>query len=155
MGFRLSGLDPALFARLFTLDDERLAARCMRRVVADSDSGYPCRVSLQDARRGEVLLLLPFEHLPAPSPYRASGPVFVRQDAVPPVLAPGEVPASVVRRLISLRAYAADGTMRDADVHDGSEVAHALARMFLDPAVVTIHLHHARQGCYACAATRA
>ena len=155
MDFRLSGLDPLPFTHLFKLDDAALAARCMRRVVADSDSGYPCRVSLRDARRGEVLLLLPFEHLPAPSPYRASGPIFVRQDAVPSRLAPGEVPASVTRRLMSLRAYAADGTMRDADVRDGSEVAQALARMFLDPAVVAIHLHHARQGCYACAATRA
>lgn len=136
MDFRLSGLDPLPFTHLFKLDDAALAARCMR-------------------RRGEVLLLLPFEHLPAPSPYRASGPIFVRQDAVPSRLAPGEVPASVARRLMSLRAYAADGTMRDADVHDGSEVAQALARMFLDPEVVAIHLHHARQGCYACAATRA
>ena len=155
MGFRLSGLDPAPFTHLFNLDDAALARRCMRRLVADSDSGYPCRVSLQDAARGEALLLLPFEHLPAPSPYRASGPIFVRQGVAQALLAPGEVPRSVAQRLISLRAYDVDGTMRDAEVHDGSEVAHALARLFRDPAVVAIHLHNARRGCYACVATRA
>ena len=77
--FLLSGLNPALFAELFQLDDAALAARHIARVTATEASGFPCRVSLADATVGEELLLLSFQHQPADSPYRASGPIFVRR----------------------------------------------------------------------------
>ena len=154
MAFWLSGLDPAPYAPLFSLDDQALRRHGARRVMADSDTGYPCRVSLEDARAGEVLLLLPYEHLPAPSPYRACGPVFVRQGARRRTLAPGHVPAYLSRRLVSLRAYDAGGMMRAADVADGTAIAGTLTRMFADPAVGMIHLHNARHGCYLCLAGR-
>jgi hypothetical protein len=95
MSFRATGLPLSPFEPLFALDDDALAARGMRRVTADAKPGFPCRVSLADAEPGERLILLPFEHQPAHSPYRASGPIFVREaarapfdevDVVPPVL---------------------------------------------------------------------
>ena len=155
MAFQLSGLDPARFEPLFALDDPALRRRGMRRVVADSDSGYPCRVSLQDARRDEVLLLLPYEHLPQPSPYRACGPIFVRQGAGRVVMPEGVVPDYVALRLMSLRAYDAEGLMREAEVVDGPQVAGFLDRMFEDPQIAFIHLHNARRGCFSCIANRA
>jgi len=155
MTFRLSGIDPAAFEPLFALGDDALRRVNARRVVADGDAGFPCRVSLQDAARGDTLLLLPYQHQPAASPYRASGPIFVRRGAARAVLAPGEVPAYVAKRLISLRAYDGDGMMVDADVREGNEVADALVRMFRDPAVADIHLHNARRGCFSCVARRA
>ena len=103
--FRLAGIDPAPFAHLFELPDARLRASGAVRMVADRDFGFPCRVGLDDARTGDELLLLPYEHLPGDSPYRASGPIFVRRGASRRVLAPGEVPPYVARRLISVRAY--------------------------------------------------
>ena len=154
MAFRLSGIDPAPFAPLFALDDAGLAARGMRRIVADSDSGYPCRVSLEDARAGQELILLPWQHLPGNTPYRASGPIFVRRDARRRTLAPGEVPPYVLKRLMSLRAYDAAWMMVDAAVCEGDEVASGLERMFTDPAVAAIHFHNARRGCYSCVARR-
>lgn len=155
MSFRLSGLDPVPFAPLFALDDATLAARGMRLVVADSDSGYLCRVSLEDARAGQRLILLPWEHLAGDTPYRASGPIFVRRDAERRVLAPGEVPPCVSKRLISLRAYDATLMLLDAEVREGHEVAHELERMFADAAIACVHLHNARRGCYSCVAHRA
>lgn len=155
MAFRLSGIDPAPFAPLFALDSAGLAARGMRRIVADSDSGYPCRVSLEDARAGQELILLPWQHLSGDTPYRASGPVFVRRDARRRTLAPGEVPPYVLKRLMSLRAYDAGWMMVDAEVCEGGEVASGLERMFTAPAVTAIHLHNARRGCYSCVAHRA
>lgn len=155
MTFRLSGLDPAPFAPLFALDDAGLARRGMRRVVADSDPGYPCRVSLQDASVGDELLLLPWRHVPGRGPYRASGPIFVRRQARPRVPGPGEVPEYVRRRLISLRAYDGAWTMVEATVCEGSDVAAELARMFDHAAVARIHLHNAGRGCYSCVAHRA
>ena len=96
--FRLIGLDPAPFAGLFDLDDAALRARGGRRRVATEDPGFPCRVSLQDAAVGEELLLLPFEHQAEDSPYRASGPIYLRRNAAPRTLAVGEVPDYVRRR---------------------------------------------------------
>lgn len=155
MAFRLHGLDPSSFAPLFALDDGQLARRGMRRVFADSDTGYPCRVGLEDARSGDELLLLHWEHVPGATPYRASGPIFVARGACQRLLAPGEVPAYVTRRLISLRAYDATWTMLDARVCEGVDVAGELALMFRSAAVTCIHLHNARRGCYSCAAYRA
>lgn len=152
MAFQLSGLDPAYFEPLFALDDSALRGCGMRRVIADSDSGYPCRVSLQDARRGEALLLLPYEHLPGPSPYRASGPIFVRQGAGRVVAPVGVVPDYVARRLMSLRAYDAQDMMREAEVVDGQQVAGTLARMLEDPEIAFVHLHNALRGCFSCVA---
>lgn len=150
MPFRIHALDPALFAPLFDLDDAALAARGGHRTIADAPAAYPCRVSLQDAEVGESLLLLPYEHLPAPSPYRASGPVFVRRAVPAASLAPGQVPGSLRRRLLSLRAYRADGTMAAADVVEGREIEELIARLFADPTVAMAHAHFARPGCFAC-----
>lgn len=153
--FRLSGLDPEPFASLFHLDADALAARGARRCIADADHGFPCRVSLEDARRGEELLLLHWEHLPGPSPYRAGGPVFVRRGAQRCVLAPGVVPDSVSRRLISLRAYDTAALMVDAEVCAGEAVAGWLEQAFRRDGIVRVHLHNARRGCFACEAERA
>ena len=100
--FRLSGLDPATFLDLFERDDETLARSNIRRVCATAAFGYPCRVSMEDAAVGEELLLLPFQHLPQASPYQASGPIFVRRGVAQAILAPGEIPPYVARRLMSL-----------------------------------------------------
>ena len=51
----------------------------MRRMRSDQPVGFPCRVSLEDAPVGEEVLLLPFTHQDSRSPYRASGPIFVRR----------------------------------------------------------------------------
>src|ERR1700729_3615792 len=103
--FRLVGLPAERFSHLFALSDAELTAHDARRVVATKKPGYPCRVSLTDADIGEELLLLPFEHQAANSPYRSSGPIFVRKTAAPARLDAGVVPDYVRTRLISVRAY--------------------------------------------------
>jgi hypothetical protein len=153
--FRLTGLDPARFDALFALPDEVLRARGILRVRANADSGFPCRVSLVDASRGEELLLLPFRHHDVESPYQAAGPIYVRRGAMAAELAPGEVPAYVTRRLVSLRAYDGDAMMLRAEVLEGVGVAATLRAWFEDDAVAYVHLHNARPGCYSCLARRA
>ena len=81
MPYRFQGLSAEPFAPLPALSDGELKARGMRRMIADEKPGFPCRVSLQDAEPGERLILLSFEHQPAHSPYRAAGPIFVRESA--------------------------------------------------------------------------
>lgn len=72
MSFVIHGLSPDTFRPLFALDDGTLAVRNIRRVVADADRGFPCRVTLEDARQGETLLLLPFLHHDVAGPDRKS-----------------------------------------------------------------------------------
>lgn len=153
--FQLAGIEHKPFAPLFGLSDAELASRGIVRQFADSDHGFPCRVSLEDAAAGDELLLLHYLHHPVSSPYRASGPIYVRRGQTRRVLAPGQVPDYVTRRLISIRAYDAEHMMVAADVVAGADTAHALVQLFTDPAVSYAQLHNARQGCFSCHVRRA
>jgi hypothetical protein len=153
--FQILALDPMPFAPLFALGDAELAARHIVRRVADAKPGFPCRISLTDAEIGETLLLLNHEHLPVDSPYRATHAIYVREGASAATPAPGVVPEVISRRLISARAFDADGMMSDADVVPGEAVAATLERMFADPAVAHVDLHNAKPGCFAARAVRA
>lgn len=152
--FQLTALPHEPFEPLFDLPDARLAEIGALRVVADESPGYPCRVSLEDAKVGEELLLLPFSHLPENSPYRSVGPIFVRRGAKSRTLAPGEIPDYVTSRLISVRAYDASHLMVGAAVCDGRDVAAEIERQFRREKVAYLHLHNAKPGCFSCAVRR-
>ena len=152
--FQLAGLPEQPFEPLFALEDAELARRGIHRVIA-RDPGLPCRVSLADASVGEELLLLPFEHQPARSPYRASGPIFVRRGVERCVLPPDTVTPYVTSRLMSVRAYDAADWIVDAAVCDGHQVAEEIRRLFARTDVAYIHLHNARRGCFSCRVDRA
>lgn len=155
MSFRIHPLPLAPFRPLFAMDDAALLEIGARRMIADAPHAAPCRVSLADAEPGERLILLNHRHLDDPaSPYRSEGPIFVREAAVEAAPAPGEVPDMLGRRLLSARAYDADGMMTDADVVEGRDLAGRLEAWLADPAVSTIHLHTARRGCFMAAVRR-
>ena len=155
MSFQISALPLEAFAPFFEMDDAQLRARGAKRYVADRQPGFPCRVSLTDAAPGERVVLVPFTHQDANSPYRASGPIFIREAARPVSLGVSEVPGLLRLRLLSVRAYDADGLMIDADVVDGSELESVVERLFGNPVVDYLHVHFARPGCYACRIDRA
>jgi hypothetical protein len=150
MEFQISALPEDEFAPLFALDDAQLHASGAKWYVADRRPGFPCRVSLQDAAPGERLLLVPFTHQPANSPYRASGPVFIRERARQASLGVNEVPELLRLRLLSVRAYDADSLMVESDVVEGRELEALVERLFINPRVTYLHVHFARPGCYAC-----
>lgn len=153
--FQLVGLEPADFAPLFALSDAELQQRNARRVTATSEHGFPCRISLEDARVGDELILLPYVHQPAASPYRASGPIFVRRGvAQRKKLAVGEVSEYVTRRVISLRGYDAEHMLHVADVVEGAAIKPRIAHMLAEPKVAYIHVHNAKHGCYFCSVER-
>jgi len=153
--FRLVGLPYEPFAPLFDLTDTQRAGTGAVRVIAKSNTDYPCRVSLVDADIGDELLLLRFEHQPGQSPYRASGPIYVRRGVSPSILEPNEVPDYVTRRLISVRAYDDTHMMLGAEVCNGTEVAAEIGRQFADGRIAYIHLHNAKPGCFSCRVDRA
>src|SRR5687767_4901568 len=152
--FQLVGLPYEKFEPLFALGDAELDRRGIRRVIA-AEPGLPCRVSLEDAVAGDELLLMPFEHQPANSPYRASGPIFVRRNARQRTLPVDTVTPYVTSRLMSVRAYDEGHAIVDAAVCEGKVVAGQIHALFEQPAVEYIHLHNARRGCYSCLVVRA
>ena len=155
MPFRATGLALSQFEPLFVLDDAGLARRGMQRLTVDEKPGFPCRVTLEDAEPGERVILLPFEHQPARSPYRSSGAIFVRETARAPFDAVDVVPPVLRGRMLSLRGYDAQDCMVDADVVSGDAVEEAIGRFFARDDVRYIHVHNAKRGCYACRIDRA
>jgi hypothetical protein len=155
MNFQIKGLPVASFTALFNLSDAELATRAAVRVRADRYPGFPCRVSLRDARVGETLLLVNYEHLPVVTPYRSRHAIFVLENATQAQLEIGEIPEVLLGRLLSLRAFDDAGMMIDADVMQGVELAPAILRMFATPGVQYLHVHNAKAGCFAARIERA
>jgi hypothetical protein len=153
--FRIVGLPLGQFQPFFSLDENELEQKGARRLVADTKPGFPCRVSLQDAEIGERIILVPFVHHDVESPYRASGPIFVRETAKRVELAPGEIPDVVASRIMSVRAYNDRGMMVNAAVTPGKELKSQIEELFADSGISYLHLHNAGAGCYSCRVERA
>ena len=152
--FRIVGLSAAQFEPLFSLNDRELARKGARRLIVDAKPGFPCRVSLQDAEIGERVILVPFVHHDVESPYRAFGPIFVRETAKEVNLKPGEIPDVVAGRVMSIRAYNDKGMMVNAAVTPGKELKSQIEKFFDDAKISYLHLHNAGAGCYSCRVER-
>lgn len=148
MRFRITGLSAQPFRHLYGLADHELARHGVRRYIADKSPGFPDRIEMRDALPGEKLLLLNHVCQPANTPYRATHAIFVREGAEQTYDRLDDVPEVMRTRLLSLRAYDAQGMMLDADVVDGKDVEAVIRRFFGSPAVSYIHAHHAKRGCY-------
>ncbi|MEQ1755053.1 MAG: DUF1203 domain-containing protein [Micropepsaceae bacterium] len=149
MSFRITGLDPTPFRELFGLAEGELAARGVKRYVADENPGFPDRVELRDVDPGENVLLLNYVHLPVDSPYRSSHAIYVREGAERSYDQVGEIPECLRARLISLRAFDNAGMMVDADVVEGRKLEELIGKLLAIPEVSFLHAHFARRGCYA------
>jgi len=155
MDFQISGLPAAPFAPYFGLPDAELAKHCIVRHTATKCPGFPCRVSLRDASPGETLLLLNYEHLGVATPYRSRYAIYVSEHAEEARVAVNEVPDVLRRRLLSLRAFDAQGMLLEADVIDGRDVEQLIEHMLHRPDVDYIHVHNAKPGCFAARIGRA
>jgi Protein of unknown function (DUF1203) len=150
MTYVIEGLPLDDFRPLFGQPDEELARRNVRRVVADSAPGYPCRVKLEDVPKGESLLLLNHEYQPARTPYQGRHAIFVSESATAPARYVHQVPAVLtVRKMISLRGFDPNGWMEDADVVPGAEVERLILKLFENPKIAYLHAHNAGRGCFA------
>ena len=150
MSFVVSGLPLEPFRRLFGLSVAELAAHGAIRYAVDAEIGFPCRITLEDARVGDTVLLLNYEHQPADTPYRSRHAIFVSERATETRVARDEIPpALAVRPAISLRAFDMADMMIDAEIAPGAQLAPAITRMLAKPDVAYLHAHNAGRGCYA------
>jgi hypothetical protein len=154
MAFILSGLDPVEFRDVLRSSDAELESKGMRRMRVDKAGSFPCRVSLEDAPLGEEVVLLPYVHQPTESPYRASGPIFVRHAAKAPVRIVDAIPHYLSSRLLSVRAYNSRDEIIDAEVVPGDAAGAAFRRLLANEAAAYLHVHFARYGCYGCRVDR-
>ena len=155
MSFQISSLPSSQFSHLFGKSEDELRAAGVVVKTADAKPGFPCRVTLRDAEPGERMLLLNYEHQNADTPYRSSHAIFVIDGAKEPHLQPGEVPEQLRSRLLSVRAFSADGIMLDANVVDGAGAANLFERMLKNRKAAYLHVHFAKFGCYAARVDRA
>ena len=148
--FIISGIQSNEVQHLFDLKEEELNARGITKIKVDKKPGFPCRISLEDANVGEVVLAFNYEHHKVNSPYRSSGPVFVRPKVAEASLKKNEIPKMLAHRYLSLRAYNQQGMMIDATTIEGSKLESTIQLIFGNKAAAYMQVHNARPGCYNC-----
>lgn len=148
MAYRIEGLAPEAFESLFGMMDGELAARGAVRVTADASSGYPCRISLQDAAPGEELVLLNHVSHDVEGPFRTTYAIYVRKDADKAASFTDTAPAYLDRRTLSLRGFGADGMLKDGLLALPGEADANIRALFERPEIDTIHAHAATFGCF-------
>ena len=151
--FKITALDNT-FNHLFGLDEDTLAEMGAIKMVVDSKPGFPCRVSLKDAEIGEEVILLPYKHHNTPSPYQASGPLFVRKNAYKAELKINEIPKMLRHRLLSIRAYDRNGKMLNAKTTKGEVIEDTIQDLFSIDTIEYLHVHNSSPGCYNCMVIR-
>nr|WP_314465481.1 DUF1203 domain-containing protein [uncultured Novosphingobium sp.] len=149
MTYRIIGLPKDRFAPFFAMDAQELEKKGMRRVMATSRPGYPCRVSLQDAELGESLILANFVSHDVAGPYRSAYAIYVRENAAEAEPHVDRLPPVFAGRTLSLRGFDREGMLVRARLAGPGEVEEAIGALFADPAIAGIHAHNAAYGCFA------
>ncbi len=153
--FQIEALEKQKFSKYFKMTGSELGKIGAYLFSADQNPYYPCRVSLSDAAPGESVLALSYEHHPKASPYRSSGPIFVRENAESAGLQPNEIPEMFRHRLLSIRGYSSQNIMIEADVIAGTALENAMNQQFLNSEVDYLHIHNAGPGCFNCVVRKA
>ena len=147
MTYRIEGLAPEPFEPFFDMDEAELRARHARRVIADAPSGYPCRVSLQDAEPGEELVLVNHVSHDAPTPFRTAYAIYVRRGAEPATYI-DEAPAYLESRTLGLRGFDAEGMLRGGLLAMPGEANSKICELLERPEIARVHAHNAALGCF-------
>ena len=153
--FQFIALPVEQFTHLFSMNDAELTSLGARRMTVDAQPGYPCRVSLVDAPVGERVILTNFQHHEANSPYRSSGPIFVREMAETAKPEVNKIPLMFNHRRLSVRAYDAAAMMKGARVIEGRTLEETISDFFTNEAISYLHIHNAAPGCFNCVVQRA
>ena len=149
MTYKITGLEPSQFGHLVGRSDQHLAAHNAVRVIADTDRGFPCRVSLKDASAGESLILLHYISHDVATPYRSAYAIYVREDADAAATFEDETPPVFEGRPLGLRGFSAEGLLKNALLALPGEADAKIRELLTDPAIAYIDAHNAAHGCFA------
>jgi Protein of unknown function (DUF1203) len=145
--FRIKGLPAEPFAPLFAMTDSALKDCGAVRRIADK-AGYPCRISLTDAKAGDELILTNYEHHAVASPYRMRFAIYVRRGEEQ-FEAIDQIPEQLRIRTLAVRAFDTNAMMVDWELVDGQQVEQTIERLLAIPSAAYLHIHFAAPGCYA------
>jgi Protein of unknown function (DUF1203) len=148
MSYRITGLDREPFAELFDMKDTALAERGAVRVTAAADKGWPCRISLEDAKAGEELILLNHLSHDVATPYRSSYAIYVRKAANRTAEFVDETPPVFEGRPMAFRAFDAEGMLRNAALALPGQADDKIRELFESENIAYIHAHNAAHGCF-------
>lgn len=149
MTYRIRGLDPAQFAAHLAMNAGELAEALSQRVTAGEAGRYPCRVTLEDARPGEQLLLTHFTNHAVDTPYRNAFAIYVRAGASAAAEFVDDLPPVLRGRPIALRGYTSDGALHHAALALADDVDAGVRKLLEDSAIAYIDAHNAMHGCFA------
>ena len=132
INFQIKAVEASKINHLMKLTNEELVSHNAKRITVDEDPGYPCRFSLVDAKIDETVIALNYTHHDVNSPYKASGTIFVRENAKMAELKINEVPKMLRHRLLSVRAYNSSKFMINAETAQGDKLETAINKLFQD-----------------------
>ena len=155
MTYRITGLSPEPFAHLFGAADDVLAAHGAVRVHAAADMGWPCRISLIDAKADESLILLNHTSHDVATPYRSAYAIYVRENAVTAAEYIDSTPPVFEGRPMAFRAFDSSGMLRGAALALPGESDAKIRELFQADEIVYIHAHNAAHGCFSAKVERA
>jgi hypothetical protein len=155
MSYRITGLDREPFAALFDMDDAELAEHGAVRVTAGADKGWPCRISLEDAKAGEELILLNHVSHDVATPYRSAYAVYLRRSASDTAEYVDETPPVFEGRPMAFRAFDRDGMLRNAAFALPGQADAKIRELFESQEIAYIQAHNAAHGCFAAKVERA
>ena len=153
--FIIKPLEKHIFAGFVKATELELKTHNATWILADANPGFPCRVSLVEANVGERVLVLPYAHHDVASPYRASGPIYVREHAEAAQLGVNEIPEILRERVLSVRAYNNQHYMVHAEIVQGAALQASIRKLLDNSHLAYLHIHNANPGCFNCSVYRA
>lgn len=155
MTYRIEGLAPDAFQRYFAMGDAELRQHGAIRITAAADRGFPCRISLQDARAGDELILLHHVSHDAPTPYRSAYAIYVRAVADTAAVYEDAIPPVFEGRPLGLRGFDRDGMLKNALLALPGQADEKIRELFEQGDIAYIHAHNAAHGCFSARVDRA
>ena len=155
MTYRITGLSQHSFANLIGANDDTLAQYGAMRVVAGADKGWPCRISLVDAKAGETMILVNHVSHDVATPYRSAYAIYLRERIAEPAEYVNQIPPVFEGRPMAFRAFDADGMLRNAALAMPGEAETKILALFESSEIAYIHAHNAAHGCFAATVERA
>lgn len=155
MTYRIEGLSPDTFQPYFAMDDDELRRHGAVRVTAAADRGFPCRISLQDARAGDELILLHHVSHDAPTPFRSAYAIYVRKTADTAAVYEDTTPPVFEGRPLGLRGFDRDGMLKNALLALPGQADEKIRELFEQSEIAYIHAHNAAHGCFSARIDRA
>ena len=148
MSYKITGLNREPFMALFEMNETELAAQGAMRVTAAADKGWPCRISLEDAKAGEEVILVNHVSHDVATPYRSAYAIYIRNGVADGAEYVDQTPPVFEGRPMAFRAFDTDGMLRAAALAMPGQSDAKIRELLESENIAYIHAHNAAYGCF-------